>query len=134
MFFLLRSVFWLGLVFSAMDWPQNGGFASDVHQMAAPAAARSRDAIAEKIQRTCLDSMTDCIEGAARINKLATDLADQKAATVAALRAAPANIDALLAQDLELVRKEQAATLMSLEPPRPADPPLPVARPKTLGR
>ena len=133
MFFLLRSALWLGLVFSAMDWPRDGGIASDIQAISAPAVAQGRAAMAEKIRKTCLESMADCIEGAARLNRLATDLADQKTTAVASLRAAPGGIDALLAQDHELSRREQAADLQSLQP-APAAPPLPVARPRSLGR
>ncbi len=103
MFFVIRSVFWLGMVFSAMDWPGNGQLGTDVREAATPIADKAAAAAAAQIQKTCTHAIRDCIEGAARINRLAGDLSDQQRAITqtAANKSPPMSIDTLLAADLE---------------------------------
>ncbi len=76
MFFLVRSAFWLGLVYSSIDWPGEGRLADDIRDAARPAAAQALEASTRKIEKTCVANPAACIEGVARINKLAGDAVD----------------------------------------------------------
>jgi hypothetical protein len=56
MFFLLRSAFWLGLTFSAMEWPSDGLSPSAASELAAQAAAHAT--------RLCAENARECVEAA----------------------------------------------------------------------
>jgi hypothetical protein len=86
MFFLVRCVFFLGLVFSWIDWSGEGNLAADIRTAATPLAESAVAAASAKVEKTCLAAIRDCVEGAARINRLASDVADAAASRPGASR------------------------------------------------
>ena len=76
MFFVVRSAFWLGLVYSAIDWPGDGRLTDDLKEAAKPVATQAMSAATTKIEKTCVSNLPACIDGAARLNRLASDAAD----------------------------------------------------------
>jgi hypothetical protein len=76
MWFLIRSVFWLSIVFALLPWPDNSGFG-----LSLPAGIwfRTRDIIGAAIgkartasEKVCTDSPLACL-GAARLGQFAAD-------------------------------------------------------------
>ena len=76
MFFVARCAFWLGLVYSSMEWPGDGRLPNDLKDAAKPVAARAVDSSVATIRKTCVANLATCVEGAARINRLVGDAAD----------------------------------------------------------
>lgn len=83
MWFLVRSAFWLSIVFALLPWPDDPGF-----RLAPPVAIwfRTRDAIGAALGRaratagkTCTNSPLTCFEAAARIGGFAADGRAQEA-------------------------------------------------------
>ena len=77
MWFLIRSAFWLSIVFALLPWPEDSGLGSSP-----PAAiwSRTRDAIGAALgkaraasEKICTDSPLACLKAAARLNQFATD-------------------------------------------------------------
>ncbi len=77
MFFLVRSALWLGLVFTAMEWPGDGAPRSDLGPVSKPVAEtlaiRSAEAVARGAEKICFASIRECIEFTARLDQLAGD-------------------------------------------------------------
>jgi hypothetical protein len=64
MFFLLRCVFWLGLVFYAMDWPGGpsaGTVTGALGEVAASAASAAVAGAAPAVRDLCLSRPTGCL-------------------------------------------------------------------------
>ncbi len=66
MFFLLRSIFWLGLVFSLMQWGPEGGVA----ELGAPIALKTMANASGAIERACLSDPATCLEIVAKIQAI----------------------------------------------------------------
>jgi hypothetical protein len=91
MWFLIRSAFWLSIVFALLPWPEDAGLGSSP-----PAAiwSRTRDAIGAALgkaraasEKICTDSPLACLKAAARLDRLATDRTpDGDAAATSAAR------------------------------------------------
>ncbi|MGO9674440.1 MAG: hypothetical protein ACLPSF_09795 [Methylocella sp.] len=94
MWFLIRSAFWLSIVFALLPWPDNAGFGSSP-----PAAiwTRTRDSIGAALgkaraagEKICADSPLACLKAAARLDPFAADRrADDDAHAAGAARPAP---------------------------------------------
>lgn len=71
MSFLLKSAFWMTVVFSCMEWP--GGERPDaiVRQTAGAIAARTQAVAAEKASAACAGAPAECLAVAARAMTLA---------------------------------------------------------------
>ncbi len=96
MFFLLRCVFWLGLTFSAMDWPSDPLSSAAARDIAARAAAEAT--------RLCLENPRDC----ARAARSADALARTGETTRKTARSVPAKpADTLNAADRSATRGER---------------------------
>jgi hypothetical protein len=95
MWFLIRSAFWLSIVFALLPWPDDSGFGSSP-----PAAiwSRTRDAIGAALvkarvakEKICTDSPLACLKAAVRLDQLAADrLPEGDAAATSAARQSPA--------------------------------------------
>jgi hypothetical protein len=82
MFFLLRCIFWLTIVFHAMNWPQEkptvqGAAASVQDQMFKTAASMAGDLAASagtmavaKLEEGCVKRLADCVASAARLPQI----------------------------------------------------------------
>lgn len=91
MWFLIRSAFWLSIVFALLPWPEDSGLGSSP-----PAAiwSRTRDAIGAALgkaraasEKICTDSPLACLETAARLDQFATGRTpDGDAAAMSAAR------------------------------------------------
>ncbi len=66
MFFLLRCVFWLGLTFAMMEWPEGASPTAEPAALAQNAA----DAAAKDIATRCAADPQACLEGARKIEAL----------------------------------------------------------------
>ena len=84
MFFLLRTVFWLGVTFSAMEWPGER-----------PALPTTGD-IAMQVTRLCAENAAACLKAAGAANA-AMKPAEKPAE--AASKSAPVKIDTLGSAD-----------------------------------
>ncbi len=69
MMFLLRCIFWLGLVYAHIDWPHGGFFAALFHDGAAIAQERVT-AAAGDAPAQCLASPKQCLEVAEKLHRL----------------------------------------------------------------
>jgi len=96
MWFLIRSAFWLSIVFALLPWPDDSGFGSSP-----PAAiwSRTRDAIGAALgkaraagEKICTDSPLACLKAAARLDQFAADRRAEDAAPggASAARLSPA--------------------------------------------
>ena len=95
MWFLIRSAFWLSIVFALLPWPEDSGLGSSP-----PAAiwSRTRDAIGAALgkaraasEKICTDSPLACLKAAARLDQFATDKRpDGDAAAKSAAKPSPA--------------------------------------------
>lgn len=72
MFFLARSVFWLGLVFSWIPWSGDGGMATGPREAATALVRQAADGIPEQISKFCQSSPRSCLDIAAKAGKTLT--------------------------------------------------------------
>lgn len=72
MSFLIKSTFWLAIVFSCMEWP--GGERPDafVRTAANEAAQRAQTALVEKATGACIAAPGECLSLAGRAGTLAS--------------------------------------------------------------
>ena len=100
MFFVVRSAFWLGLVYSAIDWPGDGRLTDDLKEAARPVATQAMSAATAKIEKTCVSNLIACVDGAARLNRLAGDAADMAKPHSSPGRSHSTSVDTLTPGDL----------------------------------
>jgi len=65
MFFLLRLVFWLGLVFALIEWPKDGFL---------PSAATMADKTQEELLALCKADPASCIETLRKADEIRRNL------------------------------------------------------------
>lgn len=61
MFFLLKSIFWLSLVFYCMNWPGGERPETVARQAAGEAAAQAQETIARKATEACAANPAGCL-------------------------------------------------------------------------
>ena len=66
MFFLLRSIFWLGLTFAMIEWPDGASPLPDPAALAREAAEKTGQEVASR----CAADPQACLEGARKIEAL----------------------------------------------------------------
>jgi hypothetical protein len=81
MFFLIKSIFWLSIVFSAMTWPGDDGPRALATQTAGAITQRARTAAIEKVGAVCTANPKDCLGLAQQTAALAQSLAPAPVAT-----------------------------------------------------
>ena len=64
MFFLARSIFWLGVVFSWIPWSGDDGAAAGPRQAAIGIAGDATSAASRQIASYCLAAPRDCLRAA----------------------------------------------------------------------
>lgn len=64
MFFLMRCIFWLSLVFSHLQMPDNARPGQDASAMAAELVFAAVRTFGEKIEDVCLAKTAECFEAA----------------------------------------------------------------------
>lgn len=67
MFFLLRSAFWLTIVFSCMNWPGGERPVDVARQTAGEMAVKARSALIEKAAASCASAPVDCLSAMDRV-------------------------------------------------------------------
>jgi hypothetical protein len=72
MFFLFRCVFWLGLTFALIDWPEGPSPAPDPAALAQAAS----QAAAQEIAARCAANPQACLEGARKMEALRKQVSD----------------------------------------------------------
>ncbi|WP_090702893.1 MULTISPECIES: hypothetical protein [unclassified Beijerinckia] len=72
MFFLARSVFWLGLTFSWIPWSGDGGTVTGPREAATALVRQAADTIPGEISRFCQSSPRSCLDMAAKASKVLT--------------------------------------------------------------
>ncbi|WP_158809614.1 hypothetical protein [Beijerinckia sp. L45] len=98
MFFLIRSVFWLSIVFSSMAWtvdasqpPQPHALRDAVVQGGLEIASAAKDAAVSQVRAWCVKSADQCISDAAQLTALIvanqSDDTPEDAGALSALRA-----------------------------------------------
>ena len=78
MFFLIKSAFWLAIVFSYMTWPGGERPEAIARQAAGELAVRAQTAVAEKTSSACAAAPADCFNAAGRAIALAQTIAPPK--------------------------------------------------------
>lgn len=81
MFFLLRVVFWLGIVFAYMSWT-NDARPPTFSEIASKARGLLQKSVAEaqdRVEKACLNEPSACFEAAANMGQAAKDPRDGKA-------------------------------------------------------
>ncbi len=76
MWFLMRAIFWLSIVFSLMPWPEESG----LHSSPVTVWTKARDAVGSAIrqartdsEKICRDSPIACLEAATKLGQFAAD-------------------------------------------------------------
>ena len=77
MFFLIKCAFWLGILFSCMNWPGGERPEAVAREAASAVAVHARAAVVEKASAICAGSPVECLGALNR----ATSLAQAPAAT-----------------------------------------------------
>ncbi len=80
MFFLIRCVFWLSVVFHAMSWPQDqspqealqSGALKAAASFAGQVAAAAGQTVEAKLEEGCLKAPEECLTYMARLPQMAT--------------------------------------------------------------
>lgn len=97
MFFLLRCAFWLGLVFSAMQWPGDAPKLPNANEASAQVAAH----VATGVRKVCTRNPAACLEAASVASDFlkSQDKPGDKPADKPAAKPAGRGVDTLAAVD-----------------------------------
>ncbi|VFU10353.1 hypothetical protein [Methylocella tundrae] len=92
MWFLIRAVFWLSIVFALMPWPEGAGLHSStaIWTGARNAIGAAVGQARAKSQQLCTDAPIACLEAAAKLGQLTVDKRPDEARPKAEVKTVPA--------------------------------------------